>query len=133
MALLAEHPGGPQADPSCTNDNEAHTKAITTQRNNCIPAPTPAPGEGFYSDTLYHTPMVHAFIMVKTTAGTSEQLAAPIRDLETVSEAHVVAGDWDLIAEVDADEVYDVLKTASGGIQALEGVTDTKTYISMDE
>lgn len=77
--------------------------------------------------------MVHAFIMVKTGAGASEGLLTPIRELEKVSEAHIVAGDWDIIAEVDADEVYDVLKTASGGIQVLEGVTDTKTYISMDE
>lgn len=76
--------------------------------------------------------MVHAFIMVKTTAGTSEELVGPTRELEDVTEAHIVAGDWDIIAEVEADEVYDVLKTASGGIQALEGVTDTKTYISMD-
>lgn len=77
--------------------------------------------------------MVHAFIMVKTNAGTSEGLIEPIRELEKVSEAHIVAGDWDVIAEVDADEVYDVLKTASGGIQSLSGVSDTKTYISLDD
>lgn len=77
--------------------------------------------------------MVHAFIMVKTAAGTSERLVGPTRELEKVTEAHIVAGDWDIIAEVEADEVYDVLKTASGGIQALEGVADTKTYISMDD
>lgn len=104
-----------------------------TQRNNCIPDGIPPPGEGFWFDIQYHTPMVHAFIMVKTSAGTSEGLVDPIRDLETVSEAHIVAGDWDIVVEVAADEVYDVLKTASGGIQALDGVTDTKTYISMDK
>ncbi|KTG09142.1 ArsR family transcriptional regulator [Haloprofundus marisrubri] len=76
--------------------------------------------------------MVHAFIMVKTGAGESEQLVAPIRDLERVGEAHIVAGAYDLIVEVDAEEVYDVLKTASSGIQGLQGVTDTKTYISLD-
>jgi len=31
--------------------------------------------------------MVHAFIMVKTGAGESEQLLGPVRDLETVAEA----------------------------------------------
>ncbi|WP_372912623.1 Lrp/AsnC ligand binding domain-containing protein [Salinigranum sp.] len=77
--------------------------------------------------------MVHAFIMVKTGAGESEQLLGPVRDLETVAEAHIVAGTYDIIAEVDADEVYEVLKTASSGIQGLQGVTDTKTYIAMDD
>jgi DNA-binding Lrp family transcriptional regulator len=76
--------------------------------------------------------MVHAFIMVKTGAGESEHLLEPIRELETVSEAHIVAGQYDIIVEADAEEVYDVLKTASTRIQGLQGVADTKTYISLD-
>jgi DNA-binding Lrp family transcriptional regulator len=77
--------------------------------------------------------MVHAFIMVKTGAGESEQLLGPVRGLDGVSEAHIVAGAYDIIAEVDAAEVYDVMKTASSGIQGLQGVTDTRTYISLDD
>ena len=76
--------------------------------------------------------MVHAFIMVKTGAGESEGLIDTIRELETVAEAHIVAGAYDIIVEVNADEVYDVLHTSSSGIQGFTGVTDTKTYISMD-
>ena len=75
--------------------------------------------------------MVHAFIMVKTAAGQSEGLLAAIRDLEAVSDAHIVAGNYDIIAEVDAPEVYDVLRTVSTSLQSLEGITDTKTYIAM--
>jgi DNA-binding Lrp family transcriptional regulator len=71
--------------------------------------------------------------MVKTGAGESEQLLGPIRELEGVTEAHIVAGAYDVIAEADAPEVYDVLRTASSGIQGLQGVSDTKTYISLDE
>ncbi|WP_089880120.1 Lrp/AsnC ligand binding domain-containing protein [Halogeometricum limi] len=77
--------------------------------------------------------MVHAFIMVKTGAGESEQLLTPIREFETVTEAHIVAGAYDIITEVEADEVYDILKTSSSNIQGLQGVTDTKTYISMED
>jgi DNA-binding Lrp family transcriptional regulator len=77
--------------------------------------------------------MVHAFIMVKTGAGESEQLLDPIREFSTVSEAHIVAGAYDIIVEVEADEVYEVLQTASSKIQGLQGVTDTKTYISMED
>lgn len=75
--------------------------------------------------------MVHAFVMVKTAAGKSEGLLSAVRDLSRVREAHVVAGDFDMIVEVEADEVYDVLHTASSEIQGLEGVRDTKTYIAM--
>jgi len=76
--------------------------------------------------------MVHAFVMVKTAAGKSESLLANILELAEIAEAHIVAGNYDVIVEVDTDEVYDVLKTVSSGIQELDGVADTKTYISLD-
>ncbi|WP_049904686.1 Lrp/AsnC family transcriptional regulator [Natrialba asiatica] len=76
--------------------------------------------------------MVHAFIMVKTAAGKSEGLLSQVTALETVANAHIVAGNYDIIVEIDAPEVYDVLKAVSSDIQGLEGVTDTKTYIAMD-
>ncbi|ELY50862.1 MULTISPECIES: Lrp/AsnC family transcriptional regulator [Natronococcus] len=76
--------------------------------------------------------MVHAFIMVKTAAGKSEGLLESIRGLGSVAEAHIVAGNYDIIAEVDTEEVYEILKAVSSDVQGLEGVTDTKTYIAMD-
>lgn len=76
--------------------------------------------------------MVHAFIMVKAAAGEAEGVVGRIRGIGVVTEAHVVAGEYDVIVEVDADEVYDVLHAASSTIQGLEGVTDTKTYIALD-
>lgn len=76
--------------------------------------------------------MVHAFIMVKTAAGKSEGLLGAIRDIDSVTDAHIVAGNYDVIAEVDVPEVYDVLQTAASGVQGLDGVVDTKTYIAMD-
>lgn len=76
--------------------------------------------------------MVHAFIMVETAAGASAEILGEVRNLDSVIEAHVVAGDYDIVAEVDAPEVYEVLHTASSSIQGIEGVTGTKTYIALD-
>ncbi|MFB6361693.1 MAG: Lrp/AsnC family transcriptional regulator [Halobacteriales archaeon] len=75
--------------------------------------------------------MVDAVIMVRTDAGQSEETVVAVRDIEHVQEAHVVAGEFDIIAEVAAEEVTDVLHTASSNIQGLDGVLDTKTYIAM--
>jgi DNA-binding Lrp family transcriptional regulator len=71
--------------------------------------------------------------MVKTGAGESERLLGSVRGLTNVTEAHIVAGAYDIIAEVDADEVYDVLNASSSEIQGFGGVTDTKTYIEMND
>lgn len=75
--------------------------------------------------------MVHAFIMIRTGAGTSREVSVKIRDIGTVGESHVVAGQFDVIAEVHGTEVYDILSTASEDIQTIHGVEETKTYVSL--
>jgi DNA-binding Lrp family transcriptional regulator len=76
--------------------------------------------------------MVHAFIMVKTAAGRSEDVLDSVHGLDHISEAHVVAGEFDVIVEAEADEVYEVLHTASSDISGIDGVADTKTYMALD-
>ncbi|GGL49828.1 Lrp/AsnC ligand binding domain-containing protein [Halocalculus aciditolerans] len=75
--------------------------------------------------------MVHAVIMVKTEAGESEAVLERVLELEAVTEAHIVAGAWDIIAETDAAEMQGLVRASSSGIQQIRGVRDTKTYISM--
>jgi len=76
--------------------------------------------------------MARAFIMVKTAAGKSEGLLSPIVDLPGVLEAHVVAGGYDIIAEAEGAEVYDVMHSVATKVRKLDGVTDTRTYVSLD-
>lgn len=77
--------------------------------------------------------MVHAVVMVETGTAKSTEILDDITALSGVLEAHVVAGDYDVIVEVEADEVYEVLETASTDIQSIDGVSDTRTYVSLDE
>jgi len=76
--------------------------------------------------------MVRAFIMVKTAAGKSEELLARIGDLDGVEEAHIVAGQYDVIVEAVGEEVYDLMHNVATRLRDIEGVTDTKTYICLD-
>lgn len=76
--------------------------------------------------------MVHAFIMAKAAAGRAEEMVEATREIAATTEAHIVAGDYDLVVEVESEEVYDVLHTASSAVQGLDGIDDTKTYISLD-
>lgn len=75
--------------------------------------------------------MVKAFIMVKTAAGKSEGLLSTIREQAGIEEAHIVAGQYDIIAEAAGDEVYDVMGDVATGIRDMEGVVDTRTYICL--
>ncbi|MDS0283444.1 Lrp/AsnC ligand binding domain-containing protein [Haloarcula onubensis] len=76
--------------------------------------------------------MASAFIMIKTVAGKSEDLLAAVRDSEGITEAHIVAGQYDIIAEATGEEVYDVMQSVSTRVRDLEGVADTRTYICLE-
>ncbi|ERG93279.1 MAG: transcriptional regulator [Haloquadratum walsbyi J07HQW1] len=76
--------------------------------------------------------MVHAFIMMKTDATDVNSLLDSITDVNNVTDAHIVAGSYDIIIEADAEEVYDLLNPVASGIRGTEGVIDTKTYIAID-
>ena len=89
-------------------------------------------GEGFCRVGEYHTSMVRAFIMVKTAAGKSEELLARIRELAGVEEAHIVAGQYDIIVEAVGEEVYDLMHGVATRLRDIDGVADTKTYICLD-
>lgn len=76
--------------------------------------------------------MVRAFIMVDIEAGHAETTLEDVLALERVTEANVVAGDFDLVVEAEGEEVYDVLHSVSNAVRALEHVTDTKTYVCLE-
>lgn len=76
--------------------------------------------------------MVYAYVMLRTGTGESEHIIDRVRDLPEVAEAHVIAGDYDILAEIEVDDVYSVLHAAASKMQAMEGTIDTRTYIALD-
>ncbi len=76
--------------------------------------------------------MVAAYIMVKANTGEADRLKNAILGIEGVEDAHIVAGDVDLIVKVNVENPAAVKTVAADGIQGVQGVEDTQTYISMD-
>ena len=76
--------------------------------------------------------MLRAYIAIITGTGAAKQAAARIRDLPGVDEAHAVAGEFDVIAEVDGESVRDLQRAVTGGIHEIEGVGTTRTYIQLE-
>lgn len=77
--------------------------------------------------------MVTAYVMVKANTGEADRLRESILALDGVTDAHIVAGDVDLIAKVDVDAPAAVKDISATGIQSIRGVEDTQTYIAMDD
>jgi DNA-binding Lrp family transcriptional regulator len=76
--------------------------------------------------------MVRAYVMVEAGASDAASLLDEVLAVEHVTEAHVVAGEFDIIAEVNAGAVSDVMSTVATTIRGVEGVDDTRTYVCLE-
>ncbi|MFB6143563.1 MAG: Lrp/AsnC family transcriptional regulator [Halorientalis sp.] len=76
--------------------------------------------------------MVVAYVMVKAYSGDADRIREDVEAIEGVVEASIVAGDVDFIAKVEVDSPAAVKDVAATGIQGVEGVEDTQTYVAMD-
>jgi DNA-binding Lrp family transcriptional regulator len=77
--------------------------------------------------------MVHAFVMVKTETGASGRIRDALAKIAGVSEAHVVAGEYDVVTELDGEDVREILQTVSEEFQSQAGLTETKTYVGLGD
>lgn len=76
--------------------------------------------------------VVNAYVMVKAHTGDADQLRETIEGIDGVVRAHIVAGDYDLIARAEVDSTADVREVVATQIRGLDGVEDTRTYIAME-
>lgn len=76
--------------------------------------------------------VVKAYVMVKAHTGEADRLRREIEAIDGVSNAHIVAGDIDLIAVIEVDTPGAVKEVAATQIAEIDGVADTQTYIAMD-
>lgn len=76
--------------------------------------------------------MPSAYVTIVTAANTAPTVLEELTEIDEVTEAHVVAGDFDVIAELDAPDTSDLLPIVTRRIQAIDGVGHTRTYIVLD-
>lgn len=76
--------------------------------------------------------MVEAYVMVLTAAGTTRDLLSEIQEIDGVRRANIVAGEYDIVADVDAEDAQHLLRLVTDEIQSLEGVGRTRTCIILE-
>ncbi len=74
--------------------------------------------------------MLDAYILINTKPGKVWQIAEAILKVSGVKMAHVVTGQYDIIAYVQFDDMA-ALKKILSKIQNIGGVTRTQTAVSM--
>ncbi|WP_408956812.1 Lrp/AsnC ligand binding domain-containing protein [Natrinema sp. 74] len=76
--------------------------------------------------------MVYAYTTVDAATGTSEAVCEALADVENIVDAHIIAGDFDVMIELKGETPHDVLETITTSVRPLEGVGTTRTYIAID-
>jgi DNA-binding Lrp family transcriptional regulator len=75
--------------------------------------------------------MVHAYLFITAQKAQERQVADAIGEFQTVTVAHVITGDIDVVAFIEAADLSGVWDTVSQ-IQAVPGVTRTTTSLVVE-
>ena len=76
--------------------------------------------------------MVEAYVMILTASGTARDLLGQIKEIEGVRRANIVAGEYDIIADVEAEDTRHLLRLVTEEIQTMDGVGRTRTCIILE-
>ncbi len=74
---------------------------------------------------------MRAYVLVHVRAGEEEHLTAALQGMPGVLRADVTFGSYDVIAEVEADDLAGVGKLVYGTIRPQIGVIDTVTCLAV--
>jgi len=75
--------------------------------------------------------MAGAYVLIKA-SGSIEALVEGLRKIKGVKSVSPVTGPYDLIVEVEAEDVNSLAKVVVGKIRKLKGVSDTLTCIRVE-
>ena len=75
--------------------------------------------------------MVRAYVFITTRKAEERQVADTIREFPTVKAAHVITGNIDVVASIEAADLGALWETVNQ-IQAVPGVTRTTTSVVVE-
>lgn len=84
--------------------------------------------DGFSKAVNIETTML-AYCLIRTQGLANEALEA-MKKIQCIVEAHVVSGDWDIIAVVTGETDEEVIKNSIEGLEGTPGVRKTETMTS---
>lgn len=74
--------------------------------------------------------MVTAIVMIKTDVDRIPEVASAVSEIDGVSEAYSVTGEWNLIAVVRVREHDELADLIPGRLNKIPGIVRTETHIA---
>ena len=73
--------------------------------------------------------METGYILFSLKPGMKRLFLQSVKKLKSVKEAHIVLGNWDAIAEIEAETIEEMERVYFNEIDKLLGITQSRLYI----
>ncbi len=77
--------------------------------------------------------MIKAYVLVVANPGATKELYEALRKIPGVEECHEVMGPYDIVVEIQVENLSDVPKVLSDHIRGLDGVESTTSLVTFPE
>ena len=73
--------------------------------------------------------METGYILFSLKPGMKKSFLQSVKKIKWVKEAHIVLGNWDAVAEIEAETIEEMEKVYFNEIDKLLGITQSRLYI----
>lgn len=74
--------------------------------------------------------MITGLVLVKLSGGKERNAIERIKDTKGVSHVTAVFGRWDLVVDIEADDLQTMTTIVAGKIRSISGVFSTETLVT---
>jgi len=77
--------------------------------------------------------MIKAYVLIVANPGATKEVYAALQNIKGVAECHEVMGPYDIVAEIQVEELTDVPPILGDHIRAIPGVESTTSLVTFPE
>jgi DNA-binding Lrp family transcriptional regulator len=76
--------------------------------------------------------MIHAFVLIKAEREAMHSLGGKLADVEGVTEAYSITGEWDFVAIIRLRQAENLAELVTGRLSRIRGIRETHTMVAFE-
>jgi DNA-binding Lrp family transcriptional regulator len=76
--------------------------------------------------------MIHAFVLIKAEREAMHSLGGKLADVEGVTEAYSITGEWDFVAVIRLRQAEQLAELVTGPLSRIRGIKETHTMVAFE-
>ena len=74
---------------------------------------------------------VKAYVLVVTDPGKTRRVIQALREIPSIMELHEVMGPYDIVVEIEVENLQDIPPILGGKIRLIEGIESTTSLVTL--